>query len=156
LVVVGVVGLMLLVAGCPKKYRDEEPSTSAPGGGGGGGNPIIPGGGPAVGGVRGAGFKTDARAQLEQLALTYFQVGIERNQGPTVQEFLPHIRTYGKIAESVNEGYFVIVPNARLSSDVVIAYEAKADREGKRLVAFGDKHTEFMFENQFRAALQNK
>jgi hypothetical protein len=145
---------MLLLTGCPKKYKDDP--TSPEGGGGGGGNPIVPGAGPAVGGVRGAGFKTDAKAQLEQLALTYFQIGIEQNRGPTVQEFLPQIRNYGKIAESVNEGYFVIVPNARLSTDVVVAYEAKADGERKRLVAFGDKHVVFLYENQFQAALKNK
>lgn len=167
--------LLLVLVGCARSPKSgtgtpTNPATAptqppgpvgGPGvgaGGGAGGNPIVPGGGAVVGGVRGAGFKNDAKNQLSQIGLFYNQFFAENGRGPAnTQEFMDYIqRDAAKEHQSLKEGYFILVPNARPASGVVLAYEAKADNNGNLLVVMGDRAVNFVTAQQLQAALGQK
>src|SRR5262245_8001807 len=158
--------LALMLAGCPKKPTPPGPapapapptaSTPPPPvqqPSAGGGNPIVPGGGPAVGGVRGAATKADARNQIYQIALFYNQFFSEMGRGPTnAQELMDYMGATTKEYQSLKEQYFILVPNVNPNSGVVIAYEQKPDNSGNHFVAMGDRSVSLMSTQQLRAAL---
>lgn len=166
---------LLLLAGCQKFFKPDannsppstqqvsgqpspfQPPPPPPGGGGngGGGNPIVPGAGPGVMAGRGAGMKTDARNQIGQIAKFYIAFNTEFNRSPaSKKELMDYLKTEAnKEYQSLQEGYFEIVPNAQLASNIILVYEAKADNAGKHFVAMGDGSVSAGTTQEVKAAL---
>jgi len=172
---VGLAGMaLLLLAGCQKFFKPDannsppstqqvsgQPSPFQPpppqggGGNGGGGNPIIPGAGPGVMAGRGAGMKTDARNQIGQIAKFYVSFNTEFNRSPaSKKELMDYLKnSANKEYLSLEEGYFEIVPNAQLASNVIIVYETKADNTGRHFIAMGDGSVSAGTTQEVKAAL---
>ena len=55
--------------------------------------------------------------------------------------------------QSLEEGYFEIVPNAQLASNLILVYETKADNAGKHFVAMGDGSVSAGTTQEVKAAL---
>jgi hypothetical protein len=141
------------VAGKPP----APPAPNPPAGGGGGGG----GGGPgnAAGmDVRRTIDRSAVSNDLKEIARFYTLYNTENNRSPASQKDLEEYvkREAPKLYKSLQDGVFVVVPNAALSSNTVIAYEKDADRAGNQFVAMGDGSVQKMTAQQLQAALKGK
>jgi hypothetical protein len=159
-----VVSAVLATAGCRKAKPPQAQAATGqvtqpgppppPAGGGGGGAPINPAGMD----VRRKIDEAVAYNQLYQIARFYNLYATENSRAPASQQELAEYlrRDAAKEYKSIQDGIFVIVPNARLASGVVVAYENEADRAGNHFVAYGDGAVQKMTTQQLQTALQNR
>jgi hypothetical protein len=101
------------------------------------GNPAKKGGTGITSDVRGAGYRTERRSELRQIAIAYVQYYDEyKGSNRNMDTWLEHIKTFGPICDAVKKGYYKMNFNARLESGSVIAYERDIDTGQKHLCAF--------------------
>jgi hypothetical protein len=159
--------LLAAVSGCRKKSDTSSTSSSTPGptpapapvSAEGGGNPITSGIGraPAQGDIRRGAERQVDQNLLSETAKFYIQFNLENNHSPAnVDELVNYMRgAPGKFTQALKDGWIVMVPNARTSSNTVILYEKHVyQKANNRLAAFGDGHVQLMAEPEFQAALK--
>jgi hypothetical protein len=165
-------GVLLLVALCATGCRKPAGGNANPGGGqnqpGGeqpkqAGNPPQPGGGgggpapqnPAGMDIKRTIDKSGAMNELHQIALFYQQFNTEMGRSPAkLEEFTDYIkRDAPRATKNLQDGAYVLVLNARLGSNSVLAYEKEPDRNGIQYVALGDGSVQKMTPDQLKAAL---
>jgi hypothetical protein len=94
---------------------------------------------------------------LRQLALFYKTCEAEFGKVRSVEAFKGYIkRDAPKLVQALTDNVYVVVPNARAASGVVIAYEKTPDAAGQHIVAMGDGVITQMSTQQLQAALQGK
>jgi hypothetical protein len=93
------------------------------------GPPTKKGGAGIVQNVRGAVYRTDRKAELHSLHLSYQQFRLTDKNG-TYDDFLVHIKNDGAVAGAVKDGYYQMNMKARLDGDNIIAYERDEDAPG--------------------------
>jgi hypothetical protein len=136
--------LTATLAGC--EVKNTSPATPA-------------GGGQSLGGHIKRGMeKPKAQNVLDQLAKFYQLYNVEHGRSPASWAELKGYmsKDAGKLVQTIEEGRYEIIWNARLASNVVLAYEKEPDLRGNQVVALGDGHIESMTPDKLQAALQNK
>lgn len=101
---------------------------------------------------------------LRQLGIAYRNFEVEQNRGPKDQKELgPYYQNVNDINEALkNKDITFIwgVPRRALTengdSNTVLAYETDADRQGMRMVLFGDGHVDGLNEEDFKKAPKAK
>ena len=95
---------------------------------------------------------------LGQLALFYINYSIEMNRSPASLEELKEYmqKEAPKIIQSIEQGHITVVYKAKVSSNVVLAYESKPDLNGNQLAAMGDKSVKQLPAAELQKALQVK
>lgn len=163
--------LVILLAaassGCRKKSDTASKASSTPGPtpapaavpAGGGGNPITSdiGRAPAQGDIRRGAERQVDQNLLSETAKFYIQFNLENNHSPaTVDELVRYMTgAPAKFTQALKDGWIVMVPNAKTSSNTVILYEKHVyQKANNRLAAFGDGHVQLMSEPEFQVALK--
>jgi hypothetical protein len=164
-------GVLLLAALCGAGCRKPAGGNANPGGGQNqpgvaqpnpGGNPPQPGGGGGPAPQNPAGMdikrtidKSGAMNELHQIALFYQQFNTEMGRSPAkLEEFTDYIkRDAQRATKNLQDGAYILVLNARLGSNSVLAYEKEPDRNGIQYVALGDGSVQKMTPDQLKAAL---
>lgn len=119
------------------------------------GNPAKKGGTGIVNSVRGAGYRTERRAELKSLGTSYNQFCDEYKGGArTYENFLDYIKQQGPIYEAVKDGYYKINMKAKQSANSVIAYERDIDNQGY-LAVKGDTSVDYVTADELKQALEN-
>ena len=95
---------------------------------------------------------------LDEIGKFYVQYNTENGRSPANwNEFKAYIQKDApKIVQTVEQGSCEIIWNAKLGSDVVIAYEKEPDIRGTQVVVFGDGHIESISPAKLQEALQRK
>ena len=92
------------------------------------GNPAKKGGTGIISNVRGQGYRTERRSELQQIGLSYVQFFDEyKGANRNMNTWLEYIKNFGPIRDSVKDGYYKMNFNARREAASVIAYEADID-----------------------------
>jgi prepilin-type processing-associated H-X9-DG protein len=117
-----------------------------------------------VGGLGRTKEVTEIQNSLRQLGIAYKQFEVVENRGPKDQRELgPYYQNINPINEALKNKWITFiwrVPRQALAengdSNTVLAYETDADRQGIRMVLFGDGHVEGMNEEDFKKAPKAK
>ena len=121
--------------------------------------PAASNGGDSIGGHIKRGMeKPKVQNVLDQLAKFYLSYNTENGRSPASWKDLKAYmqKEAPTIVRTIDEGGYEIVWNARLGSDVVLAYEKEPDLRGSQVVVFGDGHIESMTPAKLQAALERK
>jgi hypothetical protein len=102
--------------------------------------------------------KPRVQNDLDEIAKFYQLYNTEHGRSPANwNEFKAYMQKDApKLVQTVDEGRCEIIWNAKLGSDVVLAYEKEPDLRGTQVVAFGDGHIESMTPAKLQDALQHK
>jgi hypothetical protein len=95
---------------------------------------------------------------LDEIAKFYHLYNAEHGRSPANwNEFKAYMQKDApQIVQTVEQGTCEIIWNAKLGSDVVLAYEKEPDLRGTQVVVFGDGHIESMTPAKLQEALQRK
>jgi predicted Zn finger-like uncharacterized protein len=107
---------------------------------------------------------TVVRNTLRQLGIAYKQFEVENNRGPKNQKELgPYYQNVAEINEYLTKNWITFIWGASRQSlaengdsNTVLAYEPDPDRQGIRLVLFGDGSVRDLDENEFSKAPKAK
>src|SRR5262249_27783782 len=99
--------------------------------------------------------KSGAMNELHQIALFYQQFNTEMSRSPAkLEEFTDYIkREAPRATKNLQDGVYVLVLNARMGSNTVLAYEKEPDRNGIQFVALGDGSVQKMTAQDLKTAL---
>ena len=102
--------------------------------------------------------KPKVQNDLDEIAKFYQIYNTERGKSPANwNEFKAYIQKDApKLVQTVEQGTCEIIWNAKLGSEVVLAYEKEPDLRGTQVVVFGDGHIESMAPAKLQEALQRK
>ena len=117
-----------------------------------------------VGGLGRTKEVTEIQNSLRQLGIAYKQFEVVENRGPKDQKELgPYYQNINPINEALKNKWITFiwgVPRRALAengdSNTVLAYETDADRQGIRMVLFGDGHVDGLNEEDFKKAPKAK
>jgi hypothetical protein len=131
-----------------------------PTGGAGGGN-TAGGNGPPLGLAEKIKKKIDFldySNEMSQLAKFYVMYDLEFRHPPkTVKEFQDYIKKdSGQLVKWMNDGYYVVLPNIKPTSNTIIVYQNKDLKGGTRWVALGDASIQELTETEFAQQLKNQ
>ncbi len=117
-----------------------------------------------VGGLGRTKEVTEIQNSLRQLGIAYKQFEVVENRGPKDQKELgPYYQNINPINEALKNKWITFIwgVNRRAlaengDSNTVLAYETDADRQGVRMVLFGDGHVDGLNEEDFKKAPKAK
>jgi hypothetical protein len=96
--------------------------------------------------------------QLYQIARFYILFHNDNSRAPSSQQELAEYlkRDANKEYNSLTQGLFVVVPNARLATGSVVAHEREPDRAGMVFAAMGDGSVRKLSAAELQGALQGR
>jgi hypothetical protein len=101
---------------------------------------------------------------LRQLGVAYRNFEVEKNRGPkNQQELSPYYENNGKINDALTKKWLTFIWSASRQSltehgdsNTILAYETDPDRQGVRMVLFGDGSVRGLNEDEFSKAPRAK
>ena len=142
------------VEAAPQKQQQAEQPAPPPAGGGGV-QIQKKGGGNLVSNIRNAAYLVEVKNELAQIKLSYVDFA-DNNKGAsrTLENYLVHIKTFGKIHEKVKNGDYQINLKYRPENgNSVIAYEKEPYPQGY-LSVWGSGGPDYLSEPEWKAGLQ--
>ena len=102
--------------------------------------------------------RTKIQNDFKNLYLYYLQYQTDFGRSPAKWEsFKSYIKSDPpSLVQGVEEGRYVVIWNAELSSHKVLAYEKQPDVNGLQVVLFGDGHIETIKSEELEKALEGK
>jgi hypothetical protein len=106
--------------------------------------------------------RTKIQNDFKNLGLFYLQYQVDFGRSPAKWEkFKSYIQSGGdraptSLVKGIEEGRYVVIWNAELSSNKVLAYEKQPDVKGYQVVLFGDGHIETIKSEELQKALEAK
>jgi hypothetical protein len=144
----------LAAAGCAKKTKQQAAATSAKASEEHAGGDYISLGAPLI---RGKERQRDQN-ELRQIAYFYQLYVNDRGRPPANwPEFKKYIeRDAARETQAIDEGHYVVVWNATLASNRVLAYEKNVDLNGNQLVVMGDASVHLVKASKLKEMLKGE
>ncbi|MBV9124811.1 MAG: hypothetical protein JO112_15760 [Planctomycetes bacterium] len=133
----------LLFAGCNSRiYEPTAPTQAAS---------------TAKGPVQRGEERQEVQNDFHQLAIFYNQYDAENGHPPSLEDLKGYIqRDAPKLIQGLQDGRYILVPNAQPSSTAALVYEKDADLNGNRLVGRADGTVKLMNAQEFQVAIPKK
>jgi hypothetical protein len=101
-------------------------------------------------GILGQRDLVKVRLEMKQIGEVILAEFLVRGKGPArVEDLKEHMRDAIKYYQALEAGTYKLVPNAPLNGNSVLLYEGGSDREGNRVVVYGDGRVEGMTAEEF-------